>query len=115
MYNLSMKEVRPEMAHYIVRARLKPELAAELRSRLETDEIDGIRPFGRGLADGLRRARRDPDTGEVLWEEQCFCTPPLAAERVAVLDKYFDAIATEEVNRGEGWGRLESLPALWDE
>lgn len=101
------------MAHYIVRARLKAERAKELRKRLQDGSIEAIRPFGRGLADALRQARRDPGSGESMWEEQCFCTPPLAAERPAVLDDYFDDIITEQVSAGEGWTRIETLPSLW--
>lgn len=102
------------MAHYIVRARLKSERATELRERLQDGAFDAIRPFGRGLSDALARARRDPDTGEAVWEEQCYCNPPLAAERVAVLDRYFDHIVTEEVAFGDGWRRIQHLPALWE-
>ena|SRR5690625_3065871 len=103
------------MAHYIVRARLKSERAEELKERLESGAFDDIRPFGRTLSQALRRAHRDPDTGETVWEEQCFCSPPLAAERVAVLDRYFDDITTDEVHAGEGWRRIEHLPRLWKE
>lgn len=102
------------MAHYIVRARLKPELAGELKARLDAGAFRSIRPFGQGLSDALAKARRDPETSQAVWEEQCFCSPPLAAERKAVLDRYFDEISTEEVAQGEGWRRIEAYPSLWD-
>lgn len=101
------------MAHYIVRARLKPERRNELREKLAQDAFVHIRPFGRGLSEALKRAHQDPDTGEAVWEEQCFCTPPLAAEKDTVLHRYFDHITTEEVKEGAGWQRLTNLPSLW--
>jgi hypothetical protein len=30
-----------------------------------------------------------------------------------VLDRYFDAISVEPVERGEGWQRIEALPPLF--
>lgn len=102
------------MAHYLVRGRLKPERSQELKEKLDAGAFETIRPFGRGLSDSLRRARLDPESGEAVWEEECFCSPPLAAERPAVLDAYFEGIATEEVAAGEGWRRIESLPSLWE-
>lgn len=101
------------VAHYLVRARLKPERAEELQEKLKAGAFETIRPFGRGLSDSLRRARKDPKSGEAVWEEQCFCSPPLAMERPAVLDDYFDDITTEEVSSGEGWKRISDLPELW--
>lgn len=102
------------MAHYIVRARLKQDLARELREKLDAGEFRSIRPFGMGLSDALEKARKDPQTGEAVWEEQCFCNPPLAQERKAVLDRYFDDITTREVSAGEGWREIEGFPPLWD-
>src|SRR5690606_329828 len=66
------------VAHYIVRARLKQDLARELKEKLDAGEFRSIRPFGMGLSDALEKARKDPQTGEAVWEEQCFCNPPLA-------------------------------------
>lgn len=102
------------MAHYIVRARLKPHLAEELKKKLDAGELRSIRPFGRGLSDALERARRDPETSQAVWEEQCFCSPPLAMERKEVLDNYFEEISTQQVAEGEGWRQIEDLPSLWD-
>lgn len=101
------------MAHYLVRARLKPELAQELKQKLDEGAFRSIRPFGRGMSEALERARKDPETSEVVWEEQCFCSPPLAMERKAVLDRYFDAISTQRVAEGEGWRRVQDFPSLW--
>lgn len=102
------------MAHYIVRARLKPERADELRRRLAVGAYEDVKPFGRGLSYSLKHARREPDTDAVVWEVQCFCTPPLAAERPAILDRYFAEIETEAVSKGEGWERIQDFPRLWE-
>lgn len=93
---------------------MKAERTGELEDRLARGAFDEIKPFGRGLAAALRRAHRDPETGEAVWEVRCFCSPPLAAEKPAILDRYFEDIVTEEVEPGEGWDRISHLPALWD-
>jgi hypothetical protein len=99
------------MAHYIVRAKPKPEQLAELRNRLDENAFANLRPFGKALTYSLENARVDPD-GVATWEEEDYCSPPLAQERAAVLDRYFNEIEVEQVNAGEGWKRIESLPKL---
>ena len=56
------------MAHYLVRARLRPELAEELREKLRRREFLALKPFGQALTHALEGARRDPATGEAGWE-----------------------------------------------
>ncbi|MCS6828275.1 MAG: hypothetical protein NZ553_16790 [Caldilinea sp.] len=102
------------MAYYLVRAKLKGELREELRSRLGRQEFQSMRPFGVALTKGLTGARRDPTTGEAVWEEEDYCSPPLAMEREAVLDRYFDDLRVETVREGEGWRRIAGLPSLWE-
>jgi hypothetical protein len=99
------------MAHYLVRARAKPEKLGELAERLAADAFVNLEPFGRALTKGLRGARIEG--AGVLWEEEDYCAPPLAEERAAVLDSYFDGIAVEPVAKGEGWRRIEALPHLF--
>ena len=99
------------MAHYLVRARAKPEKLAELADRLAADAFVDFEPFGRALTRGLRGARKEGD--HATWEEEDYCAPPLAEERAAVLDAYFDGIAVEPVAAGEGWRRIEALPRLF--
>ncbi|GBD08329.1 hypothetical protein HRbin22_00563 [Candidatus Thermoflexus japonica] len=101
------------MAFYLVRARLRVERAAELRARLERGEFRTLRPFGPALTASLENARWDPGAGEAVWEEEDYCSPPLAMERAAVLDHYFDALRVERVPQGEGWRRIADLPSLW--
>lgn len=103
------------MAHYLVRATPKEDTLPALRERLDAEEVRPMRPFGPTLQDCLERARRDPATGDAVWEEEDHCTPPLAMERAAVLDDHFTDIRVEPVDAGEGWALIEDLPRLWDE
>jgi hypothetical protein len=73
------------MAHYLVRAKPKLELLDELRERLHQHAFVDLRPFGRALAYSLTEARIERD-GIAIWEEEDYCSPPLAQERAAVLD-----------------------------
>jgi hypothetical protein len=102
------------VAHYLVTATPREELLAELSERLERDEFVALRPFGRTLTASLRRARRLPN-GKAMWEEEDYCRPPLAQEREAVLDRYFDQISVEPVVEGTGWALIEAFPAMFPE
>ena len=99
------------MAYYLVKARLKTELAPQLRERLNSGEIRAMRPFGAALHGGLDDARRDGEW--VVWEEEDYCSPPLAMERAAVLDTYFTDLSVEPVKPEAGWARIQNLPRLW--
>jgi hypothetical protein len=99
------------MAHYIVRAKPKPERLAELNRRLGDNAFLDLRPFGKALTHSLNNAKIDPN-GIAVWEEEDYCSPPLAQERAAVLDTYFDEITVEPVKAGDGWARIENLPKL---
>ncbi len=102
------------MAHYLVTARAQPGRLDELRDRLLAGEIRPMRPFGSALDYSLRHARRRED-GWIVWEEEDYCSPPLAMERAAVLDTYFTDLSVEIVPAGNGWSRIESLPRLWSD
>ena len=99
------------MAYYLVRAKPKPERLRELSRQLEHNAFVGLRPFGKALTHSLENARTDSD-GRAIWEEEDYCSPPLAEERAAVLDLYFDEITVEPVNAGEGWKQIQALPKL---
>ena len=102
------------MAYYLVKAKYDKDLLDELRSRLNSGEINKMRPFGTALQYGLDNARLDPQgEGWTVWEEEDYCSPPLAQERAAVLDTYFTSLSVEKVSQGKGWERIESLPRLW--
>ncbi len=97
-----------------MKAEFRKELLAELRSRLDRGEIKRMKPFGQALQYGLDNARLEAqEQGVAVWEEQDYCSPPLAQERAAVLDTYFTGLRVERVQEGAGWKKIESLPRLW--
>ena len=100
------------MAYYLVSGIPRGDRIDDLQARLAADEYMGLRPFGRSLSGSLRNARRRAD-GTAIWEEEDYCRPPLAQERAAVLDQYFDELQIEPVGHGEGWERVAELPALF--
>jgi hypothetical protein len=99
------------MAYYLVRAKPRPGRLAELHRQLQENAFIDLRPFGKALTCSLTEARTQPD-GTAVWEEEDYCSPPLAQERAAVLDKYLDEIKIEQVNAGEGWTWTKRLPKL---
>lgn len=101
------------MAYYLVRAKPVEELLTELRQRLDSGEIGVMRPFGQALQYSLENARQKED-GIAVWEEEDYCSPPLAQERAAILDTYFRDLDVERVEKNEGWKRIESLPMMWE-
>jgi len=100
------------MAYYLVKAKAHKDLLTELRSRLDSGEIEQMQPFGRALQYSLENARLNPQ-GWAVWEEEDYCRPPLAQERAAVLDTYFTDLSVERMQKGEGWAQIESLPDFW--
>lgn len=102
------------MAHYLVRAEPKESKLLELAEKLQNQAFESIQPFGMALSKGLEGARRLED-GRAVWEEEDYCSPPLAMEREAVLDDYFLAIEVQRVREGEGWRKIENLPLLFAE
>ena len=102
------------MAYYLVSARPNGDRLDELRERLGNDEFRRLRPFGNALTHSLRNARRRPD-GFAVWEEEDYCRPPLAEERAAVLDDYFEELDFEAVPFRADWRRIGSLPPLFPE
>jgi hypothetical protein len=58
---------------------------------------------------------RDDDGEHVLWVEEDYCSPPLAMEKEAVLDRYFDDIKVESVSsEQEGWDRIKDKTIFWN-
>ena len=105
------------MAYRFVRARPVDDRLPELHDRLESGEIERMNPFGEAMTKSLTDARFDPETGEAVWVEEDYCSPPLAMERSAVLDDYFTdlIVVHENVDETEGWERIEELPSLWEQ
>jgi hypothetical protein len=101
------------MAFYLVKARPRMDLLESLREELSSSEISRTRPFGKSLQYSLENARID--TGDfALWVEEDYCSPPLAMEREAVLNQYFNDIIVEKVeSEKEAWSRLKDKLRLW--
>jgi hypothetical protein len=85
---------------YRVRGRLREAEAAEFHRKLADGTIAAQKPDGQEIVDSMGRAVV-ADGGEVVWSETCYCPTPLAHERETVLDRYFDAIATNEITDHE--------------
>ena len=100
------------MAYYLVRALPRDENLPQLGRELTRNAFVDMRPFGHSLTHGLNGARRLED-GRAIWEEEDYCSPPLAMERAAVLDKYFDEIEVEIVERDAGWHQIANLPPFF--
>jgi hypothetical protein len=101
------------MAYYLVQAKPVEELLPELRQRLDSGEIRVMRPFGQALQYSLENARQKED-GLAVWEEEDYCSPPLAQERAAVLDTYFRELDVERVEKNKGWKKIQTLPKMWE-
>lgn len=99
------------MPYYLVHARPRRDLLPRLGDLLAQNAFLHLRPFGRAVTHALTNARIGED-GRAVWEEEDYCSPPLAQERAAVLDEYFDDITVERVEPGEGWRRIADLPSL---
>ena len=104
------------MAYRFVRAQPKRDQMPELRARLDSGDVKQLEPFGRAMTEALDSARFDPETGEAVWVEEDYCTPPLAMERAEILDDYFEdlTVVDENVDEAAGWDRIDDLPGLWD-
>jgi hypothetical protein len=102
------------MAYYLVQAKPILESVEQLRKILASGQIRHMRPFGQALHDALENARLQ-DNGFAIWEEEDYCTPPLAQERVAVLNNFFEKLSVERVEKGSGWKQIRDLPPLWAE
>ena len=90
------------MAFYLVEGDPEDGALDTLRQKLADQAFVDLRPFGPALSHSLRNARWRPD-GTVVWEEEDYCSPPLAQERDAVLDDYL------LVSRGRTRGRRRRL------
>ncbi|OFV99542.1 MAG: hypothetical protein A3F68_07110 [Acidobacteria bacterium RIFCSPLOWO2_12_FULL_54_10] len=100
------------MEYYLVSAIPRLNRMDDLETRLAADEFVQLRPFGPALCGSLRNARLSA-SGLAVWEEEDYCSPPLAEERAAVLDHYFDQLLTSQVRQGEGWERMGPLRPLF--
>ena len=102
------------MAYYLVTAKPKPDRLRELLGNLRKQIYVPMRPFGKALTHALENARRRED-GYAVWEEEDYCSPPLAQEREAALDEFFEELTVTPVREREGWKKIEGLPRLFPE
>lgn len=100
------------MAHYLVTAKPKSGRLGDLLGNLRKNAYAAMRPFGKTLTDSLRNARLRDD-GYATWEEEDYCSPPLAEERAAALDEFFDELTVTPVQEGTGWEKIKGLPRLF--
>ena len=102
------------MAHYLVTAKPKSDRLGDLLGNLRKNMYASMRPFGKALTYSLENARLRED-GYATWEEEDYCSPPLAEERAAALDEFFDELNVAPVREGTGWKKIEGLPRLFPE
>ena len=100
------------MAHYLVTAKPKPERLGDLLANLRKQAYVSIRPFGKSMTHSLENARLRED-GCAIWEEEDYCSPPLAQERAGALDAFFEQLKVVPVKQGAGWKEIEQLPRLF--
>lgn len=102
------------MAYYLVTAKPKSDRLPELLGNLRKRIYFPMRPFGKAMTHGLENARLRED-GYAVWEEEDYCSPPLAQEREAALDEFFEELNVTPVREGEGWEKTKDLPRLFPE
>jgi hypothetical protein len=100
------------MAHYLVTAKPKSERLEDLLANLRKRAYVSLRPFGKTMTHSLENARLR-ENGYAIWEEEDYCSPPLAQERAAALDEFFDELKVTSVKEGAGWKEIEQLPRLF--
>ena len=101
------------MTYYEVRAKPKENIH-ELRYDMDHGMIHTLIPFGKSLQYSLENAKLD-NNENAIWIEEDHCSPPLAMEREAVLDRYFTDIEIQVIeSEQEGWDRLKDKKSLWD-
>ena len=83
---------------YAVSARLNSRRTREFHGRLTDGSIAAQRPDGEEIVAAMGRARVAQD-GTVHWTETCYCPTPLKHERETVLDRYFNDIRTEVIDK----------------
>jgi hypothetical protein len=102
------------MAHYLVTAKPKSDRIGELLGNLRKRAYASVRPFGKTMTYSLENARLRAD-GYATWEEEDYCSPPLAQEREAALDAFFEELSVTPVQEGTGWEEIQGYPRLFPE
>lgn len=81
---------------YRVQARLKPDAGNAFYVKLTDGSVEQQKPDGKEILASMRRAVVQDD-GLIVWNETCYCTPPLRHERETVYDSFFVEMSTEPV------------------
>lgn len=102
------------MAHYLVKAKPKSDRLDALLGNLRKRAYAPMHPFGKAMTYSLENARLRDD-GYAVWEEEDYCSPPLAQERAAALDEFFDELEVMPVREGTGWEAIQGFPRLFPE
>lgn len=102
------------MAYYLVTAKPKTGRLESLLGKLRAHAYESMRPFGKAMTYSLTNARLRED-GYATWEEEDYCSPPLAQERAAALDEFFEELSVTRVREGAGWAEIDRLPLLFPE
>jgi hypothetical protein len=100
------------MAYYLIRGKPFTEKIETLKRHIQQRDFLSLRPFGRAISFGLENARIDPQSWWT-WEEEDYCSPPLDQERKEVLDRYFDELEIEPVEKGSGWHRIRNYEKVF--
>jgi hypothetical protein len=93
---------------YAVKARFKPEMAAEFLQKLREGTIESQEPDGKEIFASMKRAKINGE-GLVRWSEVCYCPTPLQHERETVYDRYFYDMVTRQV---EDYLEFEGQPFM---
>jgi len=79
-----------------VTAKLNHGKAPAFLEKLRDGTIRKQKPDGQEIFDSMNRAVV-LESGQILWDEMCFCPTPLAHERSTVYDEHFDDMTAKEI------------------
>src|SRR5689334_11474778 len=93
------------MAHYLVTAKPKSDLDGRTSGQSAKERILINAAFRQGTH--LFAPKRATSRGSyATWEEEDYCSPPLAEERAVALDKFFEDLSVASVRAGAGWQEI---------
>lgn len=93
---------------YSVTAKFDKKKMKEFYQKLTDGTIEHQKPDGKEIVDSMKRAKIKSDN-QIIWSEQCYCTPPLKHERETVYDRYLFDIKTEPIEQYEEY---EGIPFM---
>ena len=87
---------------YRVTAKLRQDTSVELHKKLHDGTIRNQQPDGEEIVDALNRAVVT-ESGFTRFSIKCFCSSPLAHERLTIFDQHFEQLRTEPVKGYENY------------